>query len=222
MPQPRSTSRQGASKPAARSTAKRAGAKTGAAKRSTGAKRSPAAKRATTANRTATANRTTTEKPRTAPRRSPSPARPDELFLAAIAAVRNSLTRGIVLTGERLQEAVDDSVRRGRMTRDDAEDLAQSLIEIGRRQSQELLSELESLTGAGRVRDRALREVDRARRATRLSTFPVTGYDQLSAGQVTARLKPLGAPELRKVRDYERRHANRKSVISAIEKQLGR
>jgi polyhydroxyalkanoate synthesis regulator phasin len=154
-----------------------------------------------------------------------------------------------VLTGERLQEAIDDSVRRGRMTRDDAEDLAQSLIDIGRKQSQELISELEALVGGNTMRnaarsagkiaiknvettakraqrspvaDRALREVDRARRATGLVAFPVMGYDQLSVKQVATRLTSLAAPELRKVRDYERRHANRKAVLSAIEKQLRR
>jgi hypothetical protein len=133
------------------------------------------------------------------------------------------------------------------MTRDDAEDLAQSLIDIGRKQSQELISELEALVGGNTVRsaarsarelaiknvgttakraqrspvaDRALREVDRARRATGLVTFPVTGYDQLTVKQVATRLTSLAAPELRKVRDYERRHANRKAVLSAIEKEL--
>jgi polyhydroxyalkanoate synthesis regulator phasin len=175
--------------------------------------------------------------------------RPDELVVAALAAIRDNLTRGIVLTGERLQEAIDDSVRRGRMTRDDAEELAQSLLDIGRKQSQDLMSELEALIGGKSVRDaarsagkraiknvettaqraqrspvadRAMREVDRARRVTGLGTFPVTGYDRLTINQVTSRLTSLAAPELRKVRDYERRHANRKAVISAIEKRLGR
>jgi hypothetical protein len=66
-----------------------------------------------------------------------------------------------------------------------------------------------------------LREVDRARRTTGLAGFPVMGYDDLTAAQVTDRLEDLTAAELRKVRDYERRNANRKSVLSAIEKALG-
>ena len=37
---------------------------------------------------------------------------------------------------------------------------------------------------------------------------------------VGERLNDLSAPELRKVRDYERRNANRKSVLSAIETKL--
>jgi hypothetical protein len=37
---------------------------------------------------------------------------------------------------------------------------------------------------------------------------------------VQARLAGLSPAELRKVRDYERRHANRKTVLSGIEQQL--
>lgn len=57
------------------------------------------------------------------------------------------LTKGLVLTVERVQEAMDDAVRRGRMTRDDAEDLVQSLVEAGRKQTDELRADLESLIG---------------------------------------------------------------------------
>ena len=45
---------------------------------------------------------------------------------------------------------------------------------------------------------------------------------ELTVGQVTQRLPGLSAPQLRQVRDYERRHANRKSVLAAIEKLLDR
>jgi hypothetical protein len=37
---------------------------------------------------------------------------------------------------------------------------------------------------------------------------------------VQARLDGLSAAELRRVRDYERRHANRKSVLTAIDRSL--
>ena len=51
-------------------------------------------------------------------------------------------------------------------------------------------------------------------------TFPVLGYDDLTAAQVVGRLDSLTPAELRKVRDYERRNANRKSVLDAIETKL--
>nr|MBA3327512.1 hypothetical protein [Solirubrobacterales bacterium] len=64
-----------------------------------------------------------------------------------LAAVRELLARGVVITGERIQETMDEAVRRGRMTREDAEELVQSLVRGGRKQTQDLLAELEGLLG---------------------------------------------------------------------------
>jgi uncharacterized protein (DUF433 family) len=50
--------------------------------------------------------------------------------------------------------------------------------------------------------------------------FPISAYDDLTAAQVADRLGDLTPAQLRKVRDYERRNANRKSVLSAIETKL--
>jgi polyhydroxyalkanoate synthesis regulator phasin len=139
------------------------------------------------------------------------------------------LTKGLVLTVDRVQEAVDDAVRRGRMTRDDAEELVQALVEAGRKQTDDLRAEIESLVGrsldlaggAGRkASDRLLREGDRARRVARLGAFPISRYDELTAAQIATRLGDLSPAQLRKVRDYERRHGNRKSVLAAVEKRL--
>jgi polyhydroxyalkanoate synthesis regulator phasin len=137
----------------------------------------------------------------------------------------------VMLTRERIQETLDDAVDRGRMTRDDANDLVQGLVSRGRRQTDDVLSDLEQLLGrsrdqlgsAGRTgADRVLREVDRARRTAGIGpSFPIIGYDDLTVEQVTTRLEDLTPAELRKVRDHERRNANRKSVLSAIEQKLG-
>jgi hypothetical protein len=51
--------------------------------------------------------------------------------------------------------------------------------------------------------------------------LPIPGYDDLTARQVIERLGKLKPAELRKVRDYELRHLNRKSVLDAIERSLG-
>ena len=126
----------------------------------------------------------------------------------------------VVLTRERVQEAVDDAVERGRLTRNDATALVAALFERGRSQTDDLIAQLEGIvTGTP---TRIVREVDRARRATGIgSNFPVSGYDDLTAAEVGDRLGDLSAPELRKVRDYERRNANRKSVLQNIERKLG-
>jgi hypothetical protein len=126
----------------------------------------------------------------------------------------------VVLTRERVQEAVDDAVERGRMTRNDATALVTALFERGKSQTDDLIAQIEGVvTGTP---TRIVREVDRARRATGIgSSFPVSGYDDLTAAEVGERLGDLTPPELRKVRDYERRNANRKSVLQNIERKLG-
>jgi hypothetical protein len=118
-----------------------------------------------------------------------------------------------------VQEAVDDAVERGRMTRNDATALVTALFERGKAQTDDLISQIEGVvTGTP---TRIVREVDRARRATGIgSSFPVSGYDDLTAAEVGERLGELTPPELRKVRDYERRNANRKSVLQNIERKL--
>ena len=128
----------------------------------------------------------------------------------------------VVLSRERLQEVLDDAVDRGRMTRGDASMLLSELVARGRRQTDDLLHELETLVTApaGRV----IREVERARRAAGLATDDgvggIGGYDDLTAAQVTAQLDGRSPAELRRIRDHERRNANRKSVLSAVERKL--
>jgi polyhydroxyalkanoate synthesis regulator phasin len=125
----------------------------------------------------------------------------------------------VVLTRDRVQEVLDDAVERGRMTRDDATDLVGELFRRGRRQTDELLRDLGDVVTA--PADRVRREVDRARRATGLGpSFPITGYDDLTAAQVADRLDDLAPVDLRAVRDYEKRNANRKSVLAAVERRL--
>jgi len=144
--------------------------------------------------------------------------REEESVARGLTALREALARAVMLPPARLREAMDDAVRRGRMTRADAEELAQSLITLGRRQTEDLLADLEQLLG----RQRVMKEVDRARRAAGLGTvFPIAGYDDLAAAEITSRLDDLSPAELRKVRDYEKRHGNRKTVLSAVERKLG-
>ena len=137
----------------------------------------------------------------------------------------------LMLTRSHIQEAMDDAASRGRVTRKDANDLVTELVRRGRGQGNDLVKEIESLLGkAGaatkRARgsdpvDRIVRGADRARRAAGVGpSFPILGYDDLNAAQVQSRIKELKKPEQRKVLTYERKHANRKSVVGALEKAL--
>ena len=167
----------------------------------------------------------------------------------SVADFRKALTERLVeplnlvmLTRERIEETVEEAVSRGSMTRDAAQDLIAGLVERGRRQTTDVLSDLEQLLGRGRGGDVAARarkqvgdatarardagdqvlvQADRARRVAGVGpSFPILNYDDLTASQVQSRLGTLTPAELRKVRDYERRNANRKSVLDAVETKL--
>jgi hypothetical protein len=175
--------------------------------------------------------------------------RSQEFSGKSVADFRKALTERLVeplnlvmLTRDRIEETVEEAVSRGSMTRDAAQDLIAGLVERGRRQTSDVLSDLEQLLGRGRGTDvaaRARRQVgdatarardagdqvfvqaDRARRVAGVGpSFPILNYDDLTASQVQSRLGTLTPAELRKVRDYERRNANRKSVLDAIETKL--
>ena len=108
----------------------------------------------------------------------------------------------MVITRERLQDTLDDAVRRGRMTRDDATDL---LAEILRR-------------AISAPTDRVIKEVRRVTGAA--DEFPIVDYDDLTAAQIVSQLGGLEPTDLRRVRDYERRNANRKTVLAAVDAKL--
>src|SRR3954451_7522215 len=65
-----------------------------------------------------------------------------------------------------------------------------------------------------------LAELLRGRRTEEPAAFPIDGYDELTAAQLIERVKGLETDELRRVRDYERRNANRKTVLSALDQRL--
>jgi polyhydroxyalkanoate synthesis regulator phasin len=139
------------------------------------------------------------------------------------------LAKGLLLTTDRIQAAMDDAVQRGRMTRADAEELVASLVETGRKQTEEMLRDLEGLVGRSRdlagdasrkAGDRLLREGDRARRVAGFAAFPISRYDDLTAAQIVQRIDDLSPAELRKLRDHELRHGNRKTVLGALQRRL--
>ena len=162
----------------------------------------------------------------------------------------------VLLSRQRIEEALEEAVERGRMTSADAQGLVTSLLRRGQKQTNDVLKDLEQLLGRGRneiegrttgvrkraggavggarkqasgARSRAVRaaspalaQADRARRTAGVGpNFPITAYDDLTADQVVSRLSDLTPAQLRKVRDYERRNANRKTVLNSIESKLG-
>jgi polyhydroxyalkanoate synthesis regulator phasin len=139
----------------------------------------------------------------------------------SVQAFRDALDRSVMISRERLQEVLDDAVKRGRMTRGDAEELVGRLVSRGRGQADDLVAELDKvLKQAVRSADKPLARADRVRRRTRVPGFPITAYDQLSISQVDGRLQELSRSQLEKVRDYERRHKARKGLLRALDRKL--
>jgi polyhydroxyalkanoate synthesis regulator phasin len=161
----------------------------------------------------------------------------------SVQAFREALEKSVTISRDRLQEVIDDAVRRGRMTRGDAEEIVSRLVTRGRDQADDLIGQLERLlaqlreapdrarqqvgTRAERARKRAVKAVDkplagadRVRRTARIPGFPITAYDDLTIRQIDRRLQELSRAELRKVRDYERGNKARKGVLRAVDRKL--
>ncbi|HEY7267273.1 MAG TPA: hypothetical protein VH501_06230 [Solirubrobacterales bacterium] len=161
----------------------------------------------------------------------------------SVQSFRDALEKTVTISRDRLQEVLDDAVRRGRMTRGDADELIGRLVTRGRDQADDLISQLERLLAQareapGRARqhvenraekarkravkaaERPLAGADRVRRAARVPGFPITAYDDLSVRQIDRRLQELSRAELRKVRDYERRNKSRKGVLRSVDRKL--
>jgi hypothetical protein len=141
-----------------------------------------------------------------------------------VAAARDRLVRGmlsplnvVLVSRKTIDELFDDAVRRGRMTRSDAQEMAQSLVSRGARATDDFLADLERMLGRGDALEPPVETGDGHGTSPNL---PIAGYDELSAPQVQDRLDGLTPAELRKLRDYEQRHANRKTVLDRIERHL--
>ena len=122
-----------------------------------------------------------------------------------------SPVNAVLLTRRHIEEVLDDAVARGRMTRADAQDMIQTLLSRGARATDDLLSDLERMLGGSG---------DPLDTPAEGGAQPIPGYDDLSAAQVQERLDGLAPAQLRKLRDYEARHGNRKTVLDRIDKKL--
>jgi len=151
-----------------------------------------------------------------APKQDGGPAQDADVAEGLMARISRQLDV-VLLTRERIQEILDDAAARGRVTRSDANALVTELFQRGRQGREDMLRELEALLGRGREGlDSATRRVRRGSSAA----FPIEDYDELTARQVLDRLGGLSDAELRRVKEHERRHGNRKTVLDGIERAL--
>jgi polyhydroxyalkanoate synthesis regulator phasin len=171
-----------------------------------------------------------------APQQSSTSAEPDRT--GNVALVRGLLVKSalaplnaVLLTRRHIEEVVEDAVARGRMTRDDAQQMVQSLLQRGAKQTDDFVADVERMLGRNRGLEQrvaddsaqkagAARPTRRQRNRRSPTAAPIPGYDELSAAKVQEKVGGLSAAQLRNLRTYERRHANRKTVLDAIERKL--
>jgi hypothetical protein len=178
---------------------------------------------------------------RTSSRAAAKPAKTAGVEAKTVAEFREALRKNLIkpsgmvlLTRDRIEEALHKS---GKLSPKDARGIAGDLVKRGRKETDDVLKDLENLLDksrrdvskrASKARGRAVHaaspaiaRADKARRAAGVgSKFPISLYDDLKVGEIKTRLGDLTPAELRKVRDYERRNANRKGVLSSIESKL--
>jgi polyhydroxyalkanoate synthesis regulator phasin len=123
--------------------AKKASAKSAATKK-------PAAKKAKP-KKAAGKKSTATKAKKAAPKKSASKSKAKSVGIdKSFAQLRDSLEHSVTLSRDRIQEVVDDAVKRGRMTHGDAEKMIGELLKRGRKQTDALVAELEKLVRQAR------------------------------------------------------------------------
>jgi polyhydroxyalkanoate synthesis regulator phasin len=223
MPQPRKTS--------TRKAAASKGGKSSAASKSASTRKAAASKGGKARARQQKARKAAS----TTARSAASGARRTGVEAKTVAELREALRKNLIrpmemvmLSRERIEEVLGEAVDQGRVTARDAQRISSGLVKRGQRQTTDVLKDLENLLDTSKARGRAVRraspvlaQADRLRRTAGVGpSFPITGYDDLTATQVQGRLATLTPAELRKVRDYERRNAKRKTVLGSIESKL--
>ena len=113
-----------------------------------------------------------------------------------------------MISRERIEEVLGEAVDQGRVTARDAQRITSGLVKRGQRQTSDVLKDLENLLDRGRSgrgsrlgRARPRRAHAPRRRWPRSTgcaaapasgpSFPITGYDDLTAAQIASRLGSL-------------------------------
>ncbi|OMG51760.1 hypothetical protein, partial [Brevundimonas sp. ZS04] len=140
----------------------------------------------------------------------------EEQLREAFSEVGEALQRAVVLSSDRVQSVFEDAVLRGRMTRRDAEELASSLVALGRDQAQELRGEVDALARsfpakvADVVADAAEAVTPRARSKKRRE---VPDAGALPAKDLIGLLPTLRPAELKALRAQETAGKARATVL---------
>lgn len=122
---------------------------------------------------------------------------------------RSALERSLTLSRERIEEVMDDAVKRGRMTRSDANELVTHLVDRGRKQTEDLVKDVES--ALKQLRD------DLSSRAESARNLAQEVIGKASGGAVKPKAKPKRRAPSTKPRD----RSSAKPKASAPRKAAG-
>ncbi len=142
-----------------------------------------------------------------------------------IKALRGALEHSVTVQTKRLEQVVDDLVKRGKLSRQDADELVGSLIKSGKQYTSTLLQVLDSaIPGRSRKKTALKTEPKRAPASSTTSASsssqPIAGYDKLTVTQIKPKLSGLSPSDLRAVRSSEAGGKNRKGVLAEIDRLL--
>jgi hypothetical protein len=98
---------------------------------------------------------------------------------------------------------------------------AASAQEGARTLSETATGVLGTATGAAGAMAGTPADATRSAAETAAEQPPIEDYDELTVEEVTSRLEGLSEAELRRVRNYEQRNNNRKTLIAEIDGRLG-
>lgn len=136
----------------------------------------------------------------------------------SVEAFRDALERSVTISRDRIQEVVDEAVKRGRMTRGDANEMVSKLVARGRQQTEDLISELEKLAGQARqdIDQRVKAAGEAAEGAADQLRRTVSGSK--ASGGSTAKAKPAKAKPAKKAKSSSARKSSTTKKKSAAKK----
>jgi polyhydroxyalkanoate synthesis regulator phasin len=117
----------------------------------------------------------------------------------SVQAFRDALDRSVTLSRDRIQDVVDDAVKRGRMTRGDANELVSNLVGRSRKYREDLLKDLEKL-----LRD-ARKEVDARMKEVESRVAPTRKRVERAAGRVGRAARDASDGPLARADTFRRR-----------------
>jgi hypothetical protein len=127
------------------------------------------------------------------------------------------------------QDTLDGAVREVRHQAESNRSLTQELVDRAERQrgayqtlvEQSVDAYMDLLYAPLSYYKQGLRVVEgEIKEMEKVVTFPIANYDELNVGEIAKHIDALSAAQIREVREYEKRHKNRETLIEQFDRKL--